>query len=63
MVLHVVLVATINVLNTTMAEECPIVEKGQLIIELLVSEISVVDHRADKDRESSWLLHKYNLIL
>ena len=49
MVLYVVLIATIKVIETKMIYECPIVSKGQLIIELLVSELGVLDRRADKE--------------
>ena len=42
MLRYVVLIATIKVLYIKMISQCPIYERGKLIVELLVSELGVV---------------------
>ena len=49
MVIYVVLIAPIKVLDMKNISEYPIVSKGELILELLVSELGVVDQRSDKE--------------
>ena len=52
MVLYVVLITTIKVLKMKMVLECPIIAKGKLILDLLVSELGMVDQRFDKETEN-----------
>ena len=49
MVLYVVLIAPKIVLGVKIISECSIVEKGQLIPKLLVSELVVLDQRSNKE--------------
>ena len=49
MICYVVLISQMKVVEMKMISECPIVAKGQLIMESLVSELGVVYRRANKE--------------
>ena len=49
MVLYVVLISPTKVIDMKMISECPIAERGKLIIVLLVSELGVAEQRSDKE--------------
>ena len=56
MLLYMVLISPMEVIDMKMISECPIVSNWQSVIELLVSELGVVDQRFDKEGENLWLL-------
>ena len=57
-----VLISPMKVLDMKMISEFPIFPLGKLVIELLVSELGVVDQRFDKEEANLWLLPNFYFI-